>query len=142
MAGTLNFRLISMTTTAKTWFYNVPEKNLYLIGERVRTTFWDARFGGLWLDTLRAEPPILMRGTYQGGSVELEWQPRTWCILRTHPAHESLARGVSNILGFNPAFRYEDPQGNTVWEWHLGDHGQRWQALQGKPEYGRLTRLR
>ena len=24
-------------------------------------------------------------------------------------------------LGFSPAFHYEDPQGNTVWEWHLGD---------------------
>lgn|SRR5574341_1305776 len=131
-----------MTTTAKTWFYNVPEKNLYLIGERVRTNFWDARFGGLWLDTVRAEPPILMKGTYQGAYVELEWEPRNWCALRTNPATESLARGVSNILGLKPAFRYEDPHGNAVWEWHLGDLNQRWQAIQGKPEYGKLQRLK
>jgi hypothetical protein len=129
-----------MTTTSKTWFYNVPEKNLYLIGERVRTNFWEARFGDLWLDTIRAEPPILMRGTYQNSVVEFEWEPRKWAILRTRPANAALVKGVSNVLLFNPAFHYEDPQGNAVWEWHLGDLNQRWQAIQGKPEYGNLAK--
>lgn len=131
-----------MTTTAKTWFYNTPEKNAYAIGERVRTNFWDARFGGIWLDTVRAEPPFLMTGHYQNSKIELEWQPGQWCMLRTEPESSALATGVANILDFKPAFKYEDPQGHTVWEWRLSDVNARWQALQGHPEYGRLERLK
>ena len=131
-----------MTTTAKTWFYNTPEKNAYAIGERVRTNFWDARFGGIWLDAVRAEPPFLMTGQYQNSKVELEWQPSQWCMLRTAPESSALATGVANILGFKPAFKYEDPKGNAVWEWRLSDVNARWQALQGRPEYGKLERLK
>ena len=131
-----------MTTSAKTWFYQTPEKNAYAIGERVRTNFWDARFGGLWLDTVKVESPIQMRGTYQNSAVELEWQPGVWCILRTNPTQAALATGVSNILGFKPTFQYQDTHGNTAWEWHLGDLNARWQAIQGKPEFGKLQRLK
>jgi hypothetical protein len=131
-----------MTTTAKTWFYNTPEKNAYAIGERVRTNFWDARFGGLWLDTARAEPPFLMTGQYQNSKIELEWLPGQWCLLRTAPEVPALATGVANILDFKPAFKYEDPQGHTVWEWRLGDANARWQALQGRPEFNKLERLK
>lgn len=131
-----------MTTTALTWFYRQPENNPFLIAERVRTNFWDARFGGLWLDTLRAEPPILMQGAYHGAQVELEWEPAKWCILRTSPAVESLAQAVSNLIRFRPLFRYEDPRGYAVWEWRLNDGAARWQAIQGKPEFGRLKKLK
>lgn len=131
-----------MTTTAKTWFFNTPEMNPYLIAERVRTNFWDARFGGLWLDTIRAEPPILLAGAHKGCAVELEWQPGLWCALRTKPEEPTLPLGVANVLGFKPAFKYEDPRGCTVWEWHLGDLNARWQAIQGRPEFGKLQRLK
>ena len=131
-----------MTTTAQTWFYNTPENSPYLIAERVRTNFWDARFGGLWLDTVRAEPPILMRGTYNGSDVEMEWQPGQWLILRAKPASEALAQGVTNVIGFKPAFKYDDPHGHTAWEWHLGDLKTRWQTIQGRPEFGKLERLK
>jgi hypothetical protein len=131
-----------MTTSALTWFYQQPEKNAYLIAERVRTNFWDARFGGLWLDTLRVTSPILMKGTYKGSLVELEWEPVKWCILRTHPANEALSHGVSNLIRFRPAFKYEDPHGNTVWEWRLSDMDARWQSIQGKPEFGQLRKLK
>ncbi len=131
-----------MTTTAKTWFFNAPEKNAYAIGERVRTNFWDARFGGLWLDTVRVEPPILMTGIYQGSAVELEWQPSRWCSLRTKPAMPNLSIGLSNILGFKPALKYEDPRGYSVWEWRLVDLNARWQAIQGNPAFGKLEKLK
>lgn len=131
-----------MTTTAKTWFYSAPEKNAYAIGERVRTNFWDARFGGIWLETVRVEPPILMTGQYQGSKIELEWEPGKWCRLRTHPESSPLATGVANILGFKPAFKYEDAKGNAVWEWRVSDAEARWQAVQGKPEFGKLEKLK
>jgi hypothetical protein len=131
-----------MTTSSATWFYKVPEKNNYLIAERVRTNFWDARYGGLWLDTIRAESPILMSGNYQGSSVELEWEPGKWCALRTNPGSEPLVMGVTNVLGLKPVFRYDDPRGYSVTEWHVGDLETRWKAIQGRPEYGQLKRLK
>jgi hypothetical protein len=131
-----------MTTSSLTWFYQQPENNPYLIAERVRTNFWDARYGGLWLDTIKSESPILMAGTYNKSRVELEWEPGKWLILRTNPANEALSQGVSNLIRFRPAIRYEDPKGNTVWEWRLKDTDARWQILQGKPEFGKLKRLK
>lgn len=131
-----------MTTSALTWFYQQPEKNAYLIAERIRTNFWDARFGGLWLDTVKIEPPILMKGTYKGSAIELEWEPGKWCLLRTSPVNDALALGVSNLVRFRPSFQYEDPNGNTVWEWRLTDGDARWQAIQGKPEFNKLQKLK
>ncbi len=131
-----------MTTSSLTWFYQKPEQNPYLIAERVRTNFWDARFGGIWLDTVKAEPPILMKGTYKGSQIELEWEPNKWCILRSNPANEALVQGVSNLLRFRPSFEYQDPHGNTVWEWHLSDTDGRWRSIQGRPEFGQLKKLK
>jgi hypothetical protein len=131
-----------MTTSALSWFYQQPEKNPYLIAERVRTNFWDARFGSVWLDTVKAESPILMKGDYKGSAVELEWEPGQWCILRTNPANDSLSLGVSNLVRFRPSFKYEDPNGNTVWEWRLTDSDARWRAIQGKPEFNKLQKLK
>jgi hypothetical protein len=131
-----------MTTTAKTWFYHPPENSAYLIAERIRTSLWDARFGNIWLETVRAEAPFLMRGTLQGTEVELEWMPNTWCILRTKPEHLLLYGGIKNILGFNAAFKYETPEGFAAWEWRLGDMKERWQAIQGKPGFGKLQQIK
>jgi len=131
-----------MTTSAKTWFYNTPENNAYLIGERIRTSLWDARFGDIWLETARSEAPYLMRGTLQNTDVELEWMPKQWCILRTKPAHSLLYGGVKNILGFDAVFKYETPNGFTAWEWRLGNAKERWQAIQGKPEFGKLQQIK
>ena len=130
-----------MTTTAQTWFFNTPENNSYLIGERIRTSLWDARFGNIWLETVRSEAPYLMRGALQGAEVELEWTPKQWCILRTKPAHLLLYGGIKNILGFSALFKYETPNGFTAWEWRLGDIKERWQAIQGKPEFGKLQMI-
>jgi hypothetical protein len=131
-----------MTTNSLTWFYKIPENNPYLIAERVRTNFWEARFGDLWLETVKAEPPILMTGSYQGSVVELEWEPSKWCVLRTKPGSEPLMHGVSSILQLKPAFRYVDPRGFTAWEWQVGDFEARWKGLQGRPEFGQVKRLK
>lgn len=143
-----------MTTTSKTWFYTQPERNRYAIAERVRTSFWDARYGGIWLDCVRPEPPIQMTGWWNGVRaespitpgdrecrVELEWEPGKWLALRTKPAAPQLVDAVSNLLGFKPALTYEDADGRAVWEWHTDGGAARWQAIQGIPAYRRPRRL-
>jgi hypothetical protein len=130
-----------MTTNAATWFYHAPEKNLYLIGERVRTTYWDERIGGLWLDAVQVEAPVMMQGTYNGAAVKLEWEPGQWLRLATAPASPFLANVTGNILRRKPALRYEDAEGHTVWEWRLADADKRWQEIQGMPMFHNPQKL-
>jgi hypothetical protein len=132
-----------MTTTAATWFYAKPESRPYFVAERVRTSFWDQRFGSLWLDTVSAEPPLAMQGTYQGQPVRMEWEPGRWFRLLTRPEAPTLAGGVNNLLRRKPLMRYQDPDGHTVWEWWVqpDEAERRWQEVQGKPAYGNPQRL-
>ncbi len=130
-----------MTTTARTWFYTKPEADAYAIGERVRTTLWEARLGDIWLDTVRAESPHLMRGRYDGAKVEMEWEAGRWLALRTGPASPGLADRLGHVLGFKPALTYQTPESWTVWEWHTDGGDKRWQAIQGIPAYSQPQRL-
>jgi hypothetical protein len=130
-----------MTTTAATWFYRQPEKSPYLLAERVRTTFWDMRLGGLWLDTISAQGPIMLAGTYNGAQVTMEWEPNQWLRLATSPASPPLVQGLRIILGRKPVIRYQDADGRTVWEWWVEGADRRWQEIQGKPAFGSPARL-
>ncbi|MBI3763494.1 MAG: hypothetical protein HY260_16735 [Chloroflexi bacterium] len=130
-----------MTTSARTWFYARPEGRAYDIAERVRTTLWDARIGSIWLDVVRAESPYLMRGHYNGAEVEIEWEVGRCLTLRIKPEEPHLAKSVGFVLGFKPALRYEDVDGNGVWEWHTDGGDKRWQAIQGIPAYQHPRRL-
>jgi hypothetical protein len=130
-----------MTTTAATWFYKQPESSPYLLAERVRTTFWDMRFGGLWLDTVRAESPMAMEGNYNGALLKMEWEPGKWLRLAAKPAAPALIPGLRVILGRKPAIRYLNSEGYTVWEWWTEGADKRWQEIQGKPAFGSPARI-
>lgn len=130
-----------MTTTARTWFYTKPQGKAYDIAERVRTTLWEARVGNIWLDVVRAESPYLMRGHNNGATVEMEWESGRFLALRTQPEQPHLAKTLGFVLGFKPALRYEDGEGNTVWEWHTDGGDKRWQAIQGIPAFQHPVRL-
>ena len=130
-----------MTTTAATWFYRAPENQAYLLGERVNSTFWEERLGGVWLNVEKASPPFRMVGNYNGAEVKLEWEANKWMRLETAPASPGLAKGLENILHRRANFRYETSDGYTVWEWWIENADKRWQELQGKPAYRNPVRL-
>jgi len=130
-----------MTTTAATWFYRMPEKQPYLLAERVNSTFWEERLGDVSLNVDKADSPFVMSGNYNGAEVKLEWEPAKWMRLETRPAAPALAQGLWNMLRRRASFRYETPEGSTVWEWRLADADKRWQELQGKPVFGNPVRL-
>jgi hypothetical protein len=130
-----------MSATSATWFYRTPEHAPYLLGERVRSTFWEARFGGLWLDAVKTESPFFMQGSHSGARVTMEWEPGKWLRLCSVPAAPALARGTAVILRRKPTLRYQDSDGQTVWEWWLEGGDKRWQEIQGKPAFGNPARL-
>ena len=132
-----------MTTTTATWFYRAPETIPYLLSERVNTTYWDARIGGIYLQVVSAEAPIVMQGIYNGANVRLEWEPAKWLRLSTAPASPALANGTANILRRKPVIGFQTPEGHTVWEWWIADGAadKRWQEIQGKPVFRNPARL-
>jgi hypothetical protein len=130
-----------MTTTAATWFYRTPEKQPYLLAERVNSTFWEERLGGVWLNVEKSDSPITMAGYYNGAEVKMEWEPNKWMRLETRPSAPAMANGLGNMLRRRANFRFETLDGHTVWEWWIGDASKRWQELQGKPVYRNPARL-
>jgi hypothetical protein len=130
-----------MTTTAATWFYRMPENQPYLLAERVNSTFWEARLGGVWLNVDKADAPFAMSGGYNGAEISMDWEPTKWLRLETTPEAPGLAKGLANILRRPITLRYETPEGRTVWEWRLGDADKRWAELQGKPAFRNPARL-
>jgi hypothetical protein len=130
-----------MTTTAATWFYRMPETQPYLLSERVNGTFWEERLGGVYLNVEKADSPFRMVGTYNGAEVKLEWEPNKWMRLETCPAAPALAKGLWNMLRRPANFRYEMPDGHTVWEWWIANADKRWQELQGMPAFRNPVRL-
>ena len=130
-----------MTTTAATWFYRTPENIPYLLSERVNSTFWEARLGGVWLNVVRAESPFKMEGAYNGAEISLDWEPNKWLRLSTKPAAPGLTMGLANILRRQPDLSYETPDGRTVWEWWMAGADKRWQEIQGKPAFHNPARL-
>lgn len=134
-----------MSTTAETWFYNEPENQAYLIGERLNASFWQARAVNTYWKVVRDEPPYVAHG-YQGEEiVELEWVPREWLTLRAPADAETdrLAEVISKRILATPAtFSYVTHDGRHVYEWHRGDAAKRWNELQGRYEVSQLKRLR
>jgi len=130
-----------MTTTAATWFYRAPENEAYLLAERVNSSFWEERLGGVYLSADKTDAAYGMSGSYNGAEVKLNWDTNKWLRLETSPAEPGLAKGLANMLRRTANFRYETAQGNTVWEWWLANADKRWQEMQGKPAFHNPARL-
>ncbi len=130
-----------MTTTAAIWFYRAPENEAYLLAERVNSSFWEERLGGVYLSANKTVAPFSMSGNYNGADVKLTWDTNKWLRLETAPGAPGLAKGLENMLRRGASFRYETPEGYTVWEWWLANADKRWQEMQGKPAFQNPVRL-
>lgn len=124
-----------MATNSRTWFYNEPEHRPYYIEERVNQNLWATRFGSIYLDCVRAEPPFRMEGVWKGMKVSIEWEPNKWFILRSDKEDLTLLTGFAQVLQFPPTLSYADLDGAFVAEWRRDDPSKRLQEVQGHPNY-------
>lgn len=133
-----------MATNASTWFYSEPERNAYLIEERVNHTFWSNRITDLHLDCTNAEPPFRMVGEWQGLPVEIEWEPKKYLTLTTQPVDlaNQLLIGIKEILGFNPVVSYVDPGGKMRAEWYASEASERIREIQGNPNFRQIKQYK
>ena len=124
-----------MTTNSRTWFYNEPERRPYLIEERVNQNLWAMRFGSIYLDCVRAEPPFRMEGVWNEISLAIEWVPNTWFKLYADKEDKTLVSGFSQVLQMLPAFSYLDENGRFVAEWWRTDGDKQYEEIKGHPRY-------
>lgn len=142
-----------MSANAATWFYAEPERQPYLISERVNATFWQARMVGLYWRVQNAEPPFRAVGYAGMSKLEMEWVPGQWLSLKVPASVDSsplpgglgvdqLVDSISKrVLAMPASITYEDAQGHKVFEWHIDGGKRRWSELQGHPEFRSPTRL-
>jgi hypothetical protein len=124
-----------MSANSRTWFYNEPEHRPYYIEERVNSNLWATRFGSIYLDCVRAEPPFKMEGVWNGINVTIEWVPNTWFVLRSSQEDRTLVSGFAQVLQFPPTIGYTDVNGDFVAEWRRADAAKRLQEIQGHANY-------
>ncbi len=127
-----------MTTNSRTWFYTEPEHRPYYIEERVNQNLWASRFGSIYLDCTRAEPPFQMEGVWNGITLTIEWLPNKWFTLRASREDRTLVSGFAQVLQFPPTLSYTDENGTFIAEWWRQDAAKRLQEIQGHPLYTNL----
>lgn len=124
-----------MTANSRTWFYTEPEHRPYYIEERVNQNLWASRFGAIYLDCVRAEPPFRMEGNWNEISIILEWVPNKWLKLITSQEDRTLISGFAQVLQFNPAVTFTDEDGTVYTEWWRTDGDKRLQEIEGHAKY-------
>lgn len=134
-------RRCQMATNARTWFYQTPEKNPYLLQERVNGTLWMARLWDVYFVTERAEPPFRMSAVYHGTPLMIEWEPGKWFRLTAPQSLPGVITAFSNILQLPASLMYTDNHGMVVTEWHRDGGHERWREIQGNPMYQSVVRL-
>jgi hypothetical protein len=131
-----------MATDSRTWFYTTPEPRPYFIEERVNHTLWRNRLQGLSMTCTHYTTPIKLEGIWNGMTVEFEFQPGKWFILRAGREVKELIGVMRQILFIRPAFAYTDANGLFCVEWHTDSGAERFRELQGNPVYQGLKRLK
>jgi hypothetical protein len=132
-----------MATSARTWFYSVPEPRPYYIEERVNHTLWKNRLQGVYMTCTQATAPIKMEGSLNGMPLFLEWDPGKFFTLRMGEERKDVIGALRQVLlGLVPSFGYQDINGLYVVEWHLDDEETRWRELQGNPQFQGLRRFK
>ncbi len=133
-----------MSTNARTWFYEQPEKSLYLITERLNGTFWQARIVGMYWRCVQVEPHYRAIGYAGNRLLELAWVPGQWLSLKAPHGFDidPLVEAVTQrVLGRPPCVTYATHDNEQVFEWHVDGGDKRWSEIQGRGEFVRPRRL-
>lgn len=125
-----------MATNARTWFYETPEKNAYLLQERVNGTLWMARLSDVYFVAEQVESPYRMAATWQGHPVTIEWETGKWLRLESDASLPAVIGAFSNVLQIPATLTYlYSTTGRVITEWHRDGGNTRWREIQGNPTY-------
>ncbi|MBN2471337.1 MAG: hypothetical protein JXN59_11475 [Anaerolineae bacterium] len=130
-----------MATNARTWFYEPPEPNAYLLQERVNGTLWMARLSDIFFVAEQVEAPYRMSATWQGHPLLIEWETGQWLRMESDATLPVVIGAFSNVLQIPATLSYMDRTGRVITEWHRDGGNTRWREIQGNPTYQNPVRL-
>ncbi len=133
-----------MSANAATWFYHQPEQQPFMVTERLNGTFWQARMVNIYWRCIEAGATYRAEGYVGDTMIQMEWVPAKWLRV-TAPADFDLKPLMTmiskKVLAIPASFRYADPEGNQIVEWHRDGGAARWAEIQGKGGFMKPQRL-
>lgn len=132
-----------MSANAATWFYREPERQPFMITERLNGTFWQARLVEVYWRCVKADSPCHAEGYLGDHRLDMEWVPGQWLMLRVPPGLDTknLLNTFNRVLARKATLTYGDTHGNQFFEWHLDGGRARWKEIQGKAGFVKPRRL-
>jgi hypothetical protein len=124
------------------WFSKQLPASRHGIENAVRLAFWAAGFGDAYFTCTQAEPPIKCMGLWHSSeSLDLEWAPKDYFMLRMKQPNQEALDAFQRVLGHKALAAYRDPKGDVVVEWRVRDGKARFAELQqsGVKELERLS---
>jgi hypothetical protein len=127
------------------WFYGTRPLSAHALAEKLQQEFWKYHACETHVCSTQAEErPYRFRAYRPGHSFELKLDPGKSLVCRSEAEHCSeadlalMVNILSRSLHSGPAFRYQDSEDCTVFEWWVQGREARWQAMQGQPAFKKL----
>jgi hypothetical protein len=113
-----------------TWFFTDLPPSRHGIESELRLAFWKAGYGQIWFSCTKDEPPYECEGRWHGKGFVIEWQPKTFLMLKMNDADEDLLDAFQRMLKHKALAAYRNGEGKVVVEWRVQDAETRFQELQ------------
>ncbi len=124
-----------------TWFMTPMPPSRFAIENEMRTAFWKAGFGDMWISCTKEEVPYECQGLWEGKQFTLEWEPNTYAVLKMAEPNDDLLKAMERVLKHRALVAYKDAAGTVVVEWRARNVDARMKELEsaGVAELERLT---
>lgn len=114
--------------TAQWFTVHFPPSRFAIEGE-LRSNFWRAGYGHIWFTCTQDEPPYACLGTLDGDEFNIEWEPKTYLLLKTKEPNPRLLQAMERVLGHRALAAYRNGDGSVVVEWRAKNADQRFDEL-------------
>lgn len=123
------------------WFFTQFPPSRFVIEGEIRNALWQAGLTDLWLSCTRDVPPFEIYGSWKQKEFRLEWDAKTYILLKTKEPNPALLERFERVLKHRALAAYKDGEGMVVAEWRAKDSDARFQELQagGAKDLERLS---
>ncbi len=112
------------------WFFAQFPPSRFVIEGELRNALWHAGLTGFWLTCTREEPPYQVEGFWKDKKFQLEWDGKTYIMLKTKEPNPELLDIFEHGLKHRAMAAYKNGDGMVVVEWRAKDADARFAELQ------------
>ena len=111
------------------WFFTQFPPSRFVIEGEIRNALWQGGLTDLWLSCTHEEPPYEIQGFWQKKEFNLEWDGKTYIMLKTKEPDPELLERFERVLKHRALAAYKNGDGMVVVEWLAKDADARFQEL-------------